>query len=306
MINSNMYSILSTGSNPDVSKIEKPKKNATRRQKTIENDTIVLIDLSNFIFQRFYAVNTWSNLSDNEFSCDEECIKMYERMFEKHLLNIKKKCKCEWKNLYLASDCSRDTIWRLKYHKEYKGNRGVKLKHELVPKIFYTTYHELIPRLQKIFDFKILKCAEAEADDIIGVVKHYLRKTYPVRMIIIISNDSDYIQLIDNYTSVYNQTFKNLIDRIPQELKCSDLKILGDNFLKYKIIKGDVSDNISPVFPKMATKNIIKMIFDETMLASKLHELKCENNYDMNKLIIDLKMTPDYITKNIIENLKAI
>lgn len=311
-MNSNIYSILSLGSklNEPPTIIKSAPATKKRGKKEVptkaKNDTVVLIDLSNFIFQRFYAVNTWANMSDNEFSCDEECIKMYERMFEKHLLNIKKKCKCEWENMYLATDCSRDSIWRMKHCSTYKGNRGVKLKHDLIPKIFYTTYNELIPRLQETFDFKILKCAEAEGDDIIGVVKHYMRKQFPTRIIVIISNDSDYIQLIDNYTSVYNQSFKNLIDRIPIELRCADLKVLGDNYLQYKILKGDVSDNISPVFPKMNSKNIIKMIFDESMLSEKLHELKCIDNYDLNKLIIDLKMTPDYIKQNIIENLKSI
>lgn len=309
----NIYSILSKKSlkleNIDIN--VKDKKILTMKKKptmktTKEKDTIVLLDLSNFIFQRFYAVNTWCNLSDNAFSSQEECIAMYERMFQKHLLNIKKKCKCTWENLYMAIDCSRDTIWRLKYYNEYKQNRSVKLKHELIPHIFQKTYNEIIPTLQKTHGFKTLKCPEAEADDIIGIVSHHVREKYPSRYVVVISNDSDYIQLIDDYTSVYNQSFKNLIDRIPKELICSDIKLMGCNYLKYKILKGDTSDNISQVFSRTSAKSIIDMIFDDDKLQEKLDINNNRERYDTNNLIINLKMTPEYIRKKVLENLKSI
>lgn len=281
-------------------------KKTPLKKNSKENETIVLLDLSNFIFQRFYAVNTWSNLSDNAFSSDKECIDMYERMFQKHLLNIKKKCRCKWENLYMAIDCSRDTIWRLKYYKEYKQNRSGKLKHELVPHIFQKTYNELIPSLQKTHGFKTLKCPEAEADDIIGIISHHVREKYPERYVVIISNDSDYIQLIDDYTSVYNQSFKNLIERIPKELICSDIKLMGSNFLKYKILKGDTSDNISQVFSRTNNQSIIEMIFEDDKLQKKLDIDNNREIFNTNNLIINLKMTPEYIRKKVLENLKSI
>lgn len=271
-------------------------------------EPVVLIDLSNYIFHRFHAVSAWCKISDTKFETNQQYIDMYERMFEKHLLNIKKKCKCEWTNLFLLADCPREEIWRNQYYTDYKKNRDLKVKQELIPEVFGKTYSSIIPRLQTSFKFNLIRSARAEADDIVGVLKMHIRDKYSTRPIVIISNDNDYIQLIDNHTKVYNHAFKNLLERIPKEiLNAVDENIIGNVFLTYKILKGDISDNITPV-SKMSNKKMLSLVlktkedeFEDCMLNEKFKQM-----YDRNNLLINLSMTPNDIKEDIIKKLRNV
>jgi hypothetical protein len=84
------------------------------------------------------------------------------------------------------------------------------------------------------------------------------------------------------------------------------MKIMGDHFLKYKILKGDTSDNISQVFSRTSAKSIIEMIYEDDKLQAKLDMNNSREIYNTNNLIINLKLTPEYIRKKVIENLKSI
>lgn len=261
-------------------------------RKKIEEDYFVFLDLSNFIFHRFHALNTWKSFSNNTFETDEEILYMYEKMFEKHFLTIKKKLNCKWNNIFLAKDCHRADIWRIKHYPEYKACRSTKT--DIIGEIFKKTYTEIIPRLQKEHNFNLLYEAEAEADDIISVSKKYLREKYPNRFIIILTNDNDYIQLIDDYTIIKNQNYKQIVDRIPKMLSCFDHKKMGEKYLFYKILKGDTSDNINPVTKQITQKNILDYIENPEKLEKLLsenHELR--EKYDMNNLLINMNMIPE-------------
>ncbi len=293
---SNIYQVLDYKQSPENNK---------------ENEVIVLIDLSNYIFHRFHAVSTWCKMSNNVFETNQQYIDMYERMFEKHLLNIAKKCKCnkKWENLFLMADCPREDIWRNKHYKDYKKNRELRVKQDIIPEIFNKTYSDIIPRLREKNKFNLIRINTAEADDIIGIAKKYYRAKYPKIQIIIISNDNDYIQLVDEYTTIYNHAFKNLAERIPKEIsKVTDDKSIGEVFLTYKILKGDVSDNISSVC-KMSGKKILEICLDDEKFEKHLKDEKFKNNYNRNNLLINLEMTPDNIKKdveNILQKLKSI
>lgn len=261
------------------------------KRKNNEEDYFVFLDLSNFIFHRFHALNTWKSFSNNTFETDEELLDMYERMFEKHFLNIKKKTKCKWSNLFLAQDCHRSDIWRIKYYPEYKASRNSKT--DLVGEIFKRTYAQIIPRLQKEYNFNVLYEAESEADDIISVSKKFLREKYPTRFIIILTNDNDYIQLIDDYTIIKNQNFNQIIDRVPKMLACFDHKKMGEKYLCYKILKGDISDNIEPITKQMSKNKILDYIDNPDKLQILLSEnIEIKNNYDLNNLLINMDMIP--------------
>lgn len=267
---------------------------------------IVLIDLSNYIFHRFHAVSAWCKISKNTFESDKEYVDMYERMFEKHLLNIKKKCRCEWEHMYLIADCPREDIWRNQHYPEYKKNRDLRVKQDLIPEIFNKTYVEIIPRLNKTFKFNLFKYQNAEADDVVGIIKTYVREQYPNRLVIIISNDNDYIQLIDNFTKIYNHSFKNLLERIPKEIiDCKDFNNIGKLFLIYKILRGDVSDNITPV-TKGSVKKILELVLDENNLSKAMEDCKFAELYNRNNLLINLDMTPEEIKMNVSQKLKTI
>ena len=101
----------------------------------------------------------------------------------------------------------------------------------------------------------VLRHYNLEADDIIAITKKFIRQKYPDSIIYIIANDHDYLQLLDDNTEIINFQNKNL-----RESK----KVFpeADKNLFYKIVLGDKSDNISPVFKNVDqkhVKNIIKI-----------------------------------------------
>jgi 5'-3' exonuclease len=68
------------------------------------------------------------------------------------------------------------------------------------------------------------------------------------------SSDKDFLQLVDDTTSVWSPTKKILYDRIRTE---EDFGMLCENLIYYRIVDGDKSDNINGV-RGYALKTILK------------------------------------------------
>ena len=89
-----------------------------------------------------------------------------------------------------------------------------------------------------------------------GLTQHF-QKTMPEREILIVTNDYDYLQLLDDKIHIYNLKNKNLRE-----------KSLGSRKLDLgvKIIVGDNSDNIPKCFPKCGQKTAIKYLENPDLL----------------------------------------
>jgi 5'-3' exonuclease len=275
-------------------------------RKRTEEDYFVFIDLSNFIFHRFHALNSWKKFSNNTFESEEECINKFAQMFEQHLVKMKTRCKCKWTNMFLAKDCYRADIWRVQHYPEYKACRSN--RNEIISEIFKKTYNVIIPELKEKYNFNLISNDNAEGDDIISISKKYLRKKFPTRIIIIITNDNDYIQLIDEYTLIKNQTFQPIIDtRIPQELKSIDDTVTAKNYLNFKILKGDKSDNIQPIFSRITNKLAFEYINNPDKLMDRVkNDNALLEKYKINNLLINLDMIPKDIQNSVIEKLELL
>lgn len=93
-----------------------------------------------------------------------------------------------------------------------------------------------------------------EADDTIA----YLSKKvfYPLaRKIFIMSTDKDFLQLLDNKINIWSPTKKKLYDK-PEYIE-EEFKVPLDNYLLYRVITGDVSDNIKGI-PGVKIKTLLK------------------------------------------------
>jgi DNA polymerase-1 len=91
-----------------------------------------------------------------------------------------------------------------------------------------------------------------EADDVIGYIATQLRK--PDEKVIIMSSDKDFIQLVNKDVSVYSPTKKKIYN-IPEVIE--EFGIHPHNFINYRMIDGDKSDNISGI-NGIGLKSIIK------------------------------------------------
>ena len=268
-----------------------------------DNNTFVLIDLSSFIFHRYFAIKSWIKIAKVELPTDETDKKAFimlkfKQGFLKHMLNIQKKTKAPWNHIYLIKDCPRDTIWRRNKSAEYKLNREERPV-EFDIAVFPISYDEIIPSLHNLYNFRMFEYKHAEADDIIAIFKNKIRRELSDSKIFIISNDNDFIQLNDSNTYILSNVMKPLKDKFTEEMQSV--------FLKWKIIKGDISDNIPPIETKIGDKVALQLALHpdklELLLSKNAATLK---QYKLNTILIDFECIPTSIKNGVEELLKVI
>ena len=143
---------------------------------------------------------------------------------------------------------------------------------------------------------------KVEADDIIAYYSDYLPETYDSK-VYIVSNDKDYLQLINENVIVYRPADKEFFTR---ETIKSKFGVLAENFIIYKTLLGDNSDKIPGVkglgekgvfkrFPELKDRVIdLEDLFDLCALKHKEHNIYSQiifsrNNLERNYKLMDLK-----------------
>lgn len=257
----------------------------------------LLIDTSYLIFYRYFALLKWWShakpdipLAENPYEC-KEFLEKFEKMMLESIQTIKKRLKIHKESckVFAAKDCPRQEIWRNKLYENYKENRDYdKFMGGQFFKHVYANDNKILTMagIDNIF-----KLNNLEADDIIAILKNNIRKKHPDDNIYIITNDHDYLQLLDEKTNIINLQFKNL-----KELKSTFPE--SDKNLFFKIILGDKSDNITPVFKKCGVKTVEKYYLDKELFEKDLDRYNCREKFYKNREIISF----DYIPKKYIEN----
>jgi DNA polymerase-1 len=131
-----------------------------------------------------------------------------------------------------------------------------------------------------------------EADDVISYITNHAEDSESI----IMSTDKDFLQLIDTDISVYSPT-KKIYYNIPTLEK--EFGLFYKNFLLYRILSGDTSDNVPGVkgcglktllsrFPELKT---------EEVSIDKLYEL-CEERLGKYKIYSDILASKDRISLN--------
>lgn len=182
------------------------------------------------------------------------------------------------------SETSRDS--NLMIDVDYKANRK-----DYTEVIEAENPFSQLPLIQKALDFLnicYLEVEKNETDDYIAsLITNNRFKDYEY---IIISNDTDFIQLIDEQVFLYVLKGKNsvLYDR---ELIMDKYQILPDKYVIYKALVGDKSDNIEGIhgIGKVTAAAILKSGSIENYI------LKC----DGNRICTLLKNNELKIKKNI-------
>lgn len=254
------------------------------------------IDLSYYIIHRYFAVLRWYKLNEKEVGDQAEVFARFDKSFEASLRIFQKKHKFDWSNLYFARDTLRCTIWRNELFPMYKANRDVVKISNFDPAVFDHVYDELLPRLKTTIGFGgVLYALGAEADDVIAVAHEKLKATQPI---VILTNDHDYLQLLDANTTIVNANGEAISKKY-------DAQIL-EHILEYKIIRGDVSDNIPAIGKKIGEKTAYKLALDPALLAAKLASSDdVRRQYELNKRLVSFKCIPKEIKSDIITVLNS-
>ena len=278
-----------------------------------KTDVVILVDTSYWIFYRYFAVLQWwrhakpdNELPENPYD-NKEFLEKFEKTFLESLTNLKKKLKLHKQRgkpeinckIIAARDCPRSEIWRNLLYKDYKATRerddkfmgGSFFKH------IYKDNNKLL--LTAGVDF-VLQNQSLEADDVIAISKKYLRDKSPELPIYIIANDHDYLQLLDDKTEIYNFQNKNL--RESQKVFPE-----ADKNLFFKIVLGDKSDNIMPVFKKCGPKTCLNYYNDKNLFNQQLNiQPESRERYILNETIISFKSIPQELQDEILINYKDI
>lgn len=270
---------------------------------------IILVDSSYTSFYRFFATKVWYGLAHKEeykeiknkgeqsydWLSNEIFMEKYEKMYLESINKLVGKKIFNDSLILFARDPPQETIWRNSEIENYKGGRqDLTIKNNFIP-IFKHTYNKLIPTWVKNNENIIeIKEEKIEADDIIAISTIFTNSNpkFKYDKIIVVSGDEDFLQLGNE--NVYFAQYKK--KKLFQLTKTEAAQKLHE-----KIVSGDSSDNIPPIFKgKRIPKDDKRKYIDE----KKELEKYLENNIDIQKLykrnekIIDFNFIPKkYRTK---------
>jgi 5'-3' exonuclease len=288
----------------------------------------ILIDGSYYIFYRYYALNIWwghqaiplavgelgamppvelikeETISKSTYSVGAlppplrpqaqvqrmelppEFIEKFKSTFVSKINDIDKKLKLKNTIKYVGKDCRRSEIWRTALYPEYKATRGTSNDFLGAP-LFEMVYDEHL--YEKAGIKQILSYPSLEADDCIALTAKHLYKTEPDAHIWIIASDMDYLQITNDRIHLYDLKFKNICEK-------SSGNPMQDLFCK--IVAGDKSDNIPPVFKKCGIKTAQKYFNDRDLFEKKLAtDKEAQEIYKLNTTLVDFNCIPEELVK---------
>lgn len=231
--------------------------------------------------------------------------------------------------------CLEGRSWRKDVYEPYKKNRvvdamSVTQAEKEENELFWETYDKFTTYLKEKTNVSVIRHERAEADDLIARFIHL----HPNDTHYIISSDTDYVQLIapnvHQYNGVTNELIrldgyfkdngKPIIDK-----KTKEHKLLEDpQYLLFKkLIRGDGGDNVFSAYPgvrEKGTKNSvgIREAFEDRdkqgfnwnnfMLQKWVDhngvEHRVRDDYERNKMLIDLTAQPDDIKEQVDQRIK--
>jgi 5'-3' exonuclease len=270
----------------------------------------LLIDLSYFVFYRYFALINYLKCSNTleknakEFYINDEFRTRFGAIFEKTILGLLQthfgKENGEEIMVIFGKDCERSTIWRNEYFPEYKCNRDEKRNCLFDGTIFDYVYETMIPSLLEKYSFmKICSSDRAEADDVIAIAVSVINRLVSKESkIIIITNDHDYLQLLDDVDGIFNLRGVDLHTKA-----CGGC---AKNNMISKVLQGDPSDNIKGLVSKKRVTKLLSQFstpeeIEECFLESATESQK--QHYILNKQLICFSNIPTDIYEDIERNL---
>jgi DNA polymerase-1 len=126
-----------------------------------------------------------------------------------------------------------------------------------------------------------------EADDIIGYLTYKFEKFEETKEINIMSADQDFLQLVTAKTSVYSPTKKKIYK--PKDV-FEQFGVSATNYINYKILLGDKSDNV-PGVTGLGPVKLVKLfpeLLNETLVSLEDIIDKAATKIDENKLYLSV------------------
>lgn len=262
------------------------------------NDHILIIDALNTFIRNFATVN-FINQQGNHIGGLAGFLKSLGYLVRTHSPT----------RVLLVFDGKGSTINRKNIDPDYKKNRNltkitnwdIHESKEAERESMADQIHRLIQYLQCL-PVQIVMIDKIEADDVIA----FISKLYSEygKKATIVSSDKDFLQVVDKNISVYSPTKKKTYT---VELVKEEYNVLPKNFLLYKTLVGDQSDNL-PGVNKIGPKTVLKLFPDFISKEYTITEMFniCENHFQKNKKYLDIlqqrnRVEVNYKIMNLIE-----
>lgn len=248
--------------------------------------------------------------------------------------NSIKKCWQDFSGTHVIM-CLEGRSWRKDFYKPYKANRKIandqlSEEEQAENQVFFDAYNDFIEFLKTHTNCTVLQHPELEADDLIaGWINNHPHDNH-----IIVSSDSDFVQLIKPNVSQYNGITDQLItingyfDSKGKPIKDKKTKAIKEPpdpewLLFEKIIRGDSSDNVFSAYPGARTKGtknkigLLEAFSDRNAKGYNWNNFQLQkwvdhngvehrviDDYERNRRLIDLNYQPDEIKAIINQTVK--
>lgn len=234
-------------------------------------DKVLLIDGMNFIYRGNIKFGWGSDYNVEENKPSFVIVYNFFRNLRATIEEFKPN------KIFFCSEGSRN--FRFDLFPDYKANRIIKratMDKENADD--FSRQRDIIYELLHHLPISIVRSERYECDDVIYTLVDNMKD----EEIIIVSNDSDFIQLLQ-------KGYKNL--RIYNYNKKNYIAAPDYHYVSYKSLRGDKSDNIPGI---VGPKTAEKLVSDIKKLAEFLDASE-ENraNYALNKSLIELRIVPD-------------
>ena len=230
--------------------------------------------------------------------------------------------------------CLEGRSWRKDFYEPYKKNRSV-ARAALTEaeaeedKLFWETFDELKDYLINKTNCTVMQHPNLEADDLIaGWIQ-----SHPNDEHIIVSSDSDFHQLLATNVKQYNgvadelHTIQGIFDKKGKPVidkKTKEPKVIPEPswILFEKCMRGDPTDNIFSAYPGVRTKGSSKKVGLQEAYADKDkkgfnwnnlmlqtwtdhngEEHRVLDDYERNRVLVDLSAQPDDVKAQIAETI---
>lgn len=257
-----------------------------------------------------YRANIPKELKGADFdpTLDQHFNKFFENKFRNTLINAPMKVYpfIDKSKFILCMDCPRKEIWRTDIYPEYKVNRKYQVSNfEFnVGKVFEYAYNYIIPKICDEFDIIKVQSKSAEGDDIIAVLaQKYVNNG---KNVIIVTGDRDMVQLASDKITIVTSdgTIRDPRTELETILKNKNIncEITANDFLLFKIIVGDSSDDIPNIKDGIGPKRAFDLVTDKNKLKKLLTEDKITAQaFARNKKLIAMSEIPKQVKDLILE-----
>lgn len=240
----------------------------------LDINSVLLIDGNNLLIRILYSRNT-----GNILLSPSELIESCAQIFLHQIILCVKKYSCN--RVYVAFD-NGGSLRKKAIFDEYKANRKIHATTSAIssgqtssdPNLkLFSDLKEVTIKLCRSFNLPIFMEFGIEADDFIGIATEQL--TMLGKQVIILSNDSDFLQLVAKSKVVCSIPYKkidvskeNFTEFFSECTKSKGVNIVAGEYLFYKALVGDTSDNIDGI-DRIGYKTLSKLMAEQLQSSSE-------------------------------------